>query len=80
MLSGLLKSRKFVIMLADVVISNITYFLTMFLSPENAEMALWLIASWQPVIYAVINGITTEDAAVKGNPSKVTTPSKLVDK
>lgn len=76
MLSGLLKSRKFTIMLADVVISNVTYFLTMLLAPDKAEMALWLIASWQPVIYAVINGITQEDSATKSNPN--VTP-KLVD-
>ena len=79
MLNGLFKSRKFMLMLVDIVLSNITYFLTMFLAPDKADMALWLIASWQPAIYAVINGITTEDAAVKSNPNTVATPAKLVD-
>ena len=79
MLTGLFKSRKFVLMLVDVVLSNITYFVTMFVAPERAEMALWLIGSWQPVIISVIIGITAEDAAVKSNPNTVSTPAKLVD-
>ena len=79
MLSGLLKSRKFMLMKVDVVLSNITYFITLFLAPDKAEMALWLIGSWQPVIISVIVGITAEDAAVKSNPNTVTTPAKLVD-
>lgn len=76
MLKGLFKSRKFMLMLVDVGLSNITYFVTMFVAPEKAEMALWLIGSWQPVIVAVIVGITAEDAATKSNPN--ITP-KLVD-
>lgn len=76
-MSSLLKSRKFWLMVVDVVISNITYFLTMFLAPEKAEMALWLVASWQPVIISVIIGITAEDSATKSNPN--VTP-RLIDK
>jgi len=79
MLSGLLKSRKFMLMLVDVILANITYFLTLFLAPDKAEMALWLVGSWQPVIISVIIGITAEDAAVKSNPNTVATPAKLVD-
>ena len=75
-MNGLLKSRKFWLMISDVAISNITYFVTMFVAPEKAEMALWLIGSWQPVIVAVIIGITAEDAATKSN-SNIT--PKLVD-
>jgi len=79
MLAGLLRSRKFVLMVVDVVFSNITYFVTLFIAPDKAEMALWLIGSWQPVIISVIIGITAEDAAVKSNPNTITTPAKLVD-
>ena len=79
MLAGLLKSRKFMLMMVDVILSNVTYFVTIFIAPERAEMALWLIGSWQPVIISVIIGITAEDAAVKSNPNTITTPAKLVD-
>ena len=50
-------------MIVDVVISTITYFLGHYASPEVGENIIWLIGSWQPVIYAVITGIATEDAA-----------------
>lgn len=76
MFKGLLQSRKFWLMLVDVVLSNITYFLTLYLAPDKAEMALWLVGSWQPVIISVIVGITAEDSATKSNPN--ITP-KLVD-
>lgn len=62
-MSSLLKSRKFWIMLIDVIISSITYFVAHYASPEAGENIIWLIGSWQPVIYAVIAGIATEDAA-----------------
>ena len=62
-MSMLLKSRKFWIMIVDVAISTATYFLAHYASPEVGENIIWLIGSWQPVIYAVIAGIATEDAA-----------------
>ena len=62
-MSSLLKSRKFLIMLADVIISSITYFVGRFVSPELGNDIVWLVACWQPVVYAVIAGIATEDAA-----------------
>ena len=62
-MKGLLKSRKFWIMIVDVIISTITYFVGQYVSPEVGKNIIWLIGSWQPVIYAVIAGIATEDAA-----------------
>ena len=62
-MSSLLKSRKFWLMVADVTISSITYFVGQYVSPEVGENIIWLIGSWQPVIYALITGIATEDAA-----------------
>ena len=62
-MSSLLKSRKFWIMVVDVVISSATYFIGQYVLPEVGENIIWLIASWQPVIYALITGIATEDAA-----------------
>jgi hypothetical protein len=50
-------------MVADVFLSTIIYFVGQYVSPELGQNVLWLIGAWQPVIYAVISGITTEDAA-----------------
>ena len=61
--ASLLHSRKFLIMVFDVAVSTATYFLTAYIAPELAKNITWLILAWQPVIYAVINGIATEDAA-----------------
>ena len=66
-MSSLLKSRKFWLMILDVVISTITYFVTAYVAPENAEQIIWVIGAWQPVIVALIVGIAVEDAAVKGS-------------
>lgn len=63
------KSRKFWLMAVDVIISTATFFVSKYISPDVAENILWLIGAWQPVIIAVIIGISVEDAAVKGNPS-----------
>jgi len=62
-MNRLLKSRKFWIMIVDVIISTATYFVAHYVSPEVGENIIWLIGAWQPVIYAVIAGIATEDAA-----------------
>jgi hypothetical protein len=62
-MSSLLKSRKFWIMVVDVVISSATYFISKYVAPETGQDIIWLIASWQPVVYALVTGIATEDAA-----------------
>jgi hypothetical protein len=62
-MKSLWQSRKFWIMIVDVLISTVTYFVGQYVSPEVGKNILWLIGSWQPVIYAVITGIATEDAA-----------------
>ena len=62
-MSSLLKSRKFWLMVADVLISSITYFVGQYVSPEVGENIIWLVLAWQPVIVALITGIATEDAA-----------------
>lgn len=62
-MSSLLKSRKFWLMIVDVVVSTVTYFVGQYVSPEVGENIIWLIAAWQPVIVALIAGIATEDAA-----------------
>ena len=65
-MATLLHSRKFWLMIFDVVISTATFFVSKYVSPEMAENILWLIGAWQPVIIAVIVGIAVEDAAEKG--------------
>ena len=65
----LLRSRKFWLMVLDVVISTITYFVTAYAAPEIAEQIIWVIGAWQPVIVALIIGIAVEDAAEKGAPT-----------
>lgn len=59
----LFKSRKFGLMIFDVVISTATFFITKYVAPEMAENILWLIGSWQPVVISVIIGIAVEDSA-----------------
>lgn len=61
--ASLLKSRKFLLMILDVVISTITYFLTAYASPDLADKVIWLIAAWQPVVVTIIGAIAYEDAA-----------------
>ena len=75
----LLKSRKFWLMIADVVISTITYFVTAYAAPEIAEQIIWVIGAWQPVIVALIVGIAVEDAAIKGASTFTTYPLESDD-
>ncbi|MFA5208271.1 MAG: hypothetical protein WC428_06540 [Candidatus Paceibacterota bacterium] len=63
----ILKSRKFWLMVFDVVLSTATYFIGQYVSPEVGNNILWLIGAWQPVIVSLIVGIAVEDAAEKGN-------------
>ena len=60
---NLFKSRKFWIMITDLILSTATYFITAYVAPDLAKNILWVIGAWQPAVYAVINGIALEDAA-----------------
>ena len=68
-MNGLIHSRKFWLMVVDVIISTITYFVGIYAIPEVGNNIIWVIAAWQPVIVALITGIATEDAAIKSNPN-----------
>jgi len=56
-------SRKLWVGIADAVISIVTLVLTAYLAPDNVKFALGIIAALQPVVYAIIAGLTTEEAA-----------------
>ncbi len=76
--TSLFKSRKFRIMVGDVVVSLILYFSAKYLAPSIVADIKFLIAALQPVIIFVINGIAKEDAAAKSNPSFHTGYTPLV--
>lgn len=62
-MKSLFASRKFWLMILDVVVSTATYFITKYVAPEIGNDIIWLIGSWQPVVIALITGIAVEDAA-----------------
>ena len=57
------KSRKFWLMVSDVVFSTAVYFVGKYVGAEVADDILWLIGSWQPVVVTLIASIAYEDAA-----------------
>jgi hypothetical protein len=63
---SILQSRKFWITVSDAVFSVVTMIVTFLLSDktEIRVLVLGILATLQPVIIALINGIATEDAAV----------------
>jgi len=63
MTPNIFKSRKFWLMIFDVVLSNVVFFVTKYAAPELSKDVLWLIGSWQPVIVFLITAIAIEDAA-----------------
>lgn len=73
-MSSLLHSRKFWLMILDLVISLISYFVGKYVTPDAAKDILYVIGLLQPVFVALIVGIAVEDAAEKGNPMIYTEP------
>jgi len=62
---GLLRSRKFWLLVLDTVLSTATYFVTKYAAPDVGKDVLFVIGLYQPIFIAVVHGITTEDAAAK---------------
>ena len=54
-------SRKFWLMVADVVVSLSTYFITKYISPTAANDILYVIGLLQPVVIALITSITVQN-------------------
>ena len=46
------KSRKFWLMICDVVVSLATYFISKYVNPEAAKDVLFVISILQPVVIA----------------------------
>jgi hypothetical protein len=62
---GLLRSRKFWLLILDVVISTIAFFVGRFTNEQVQEMVNFLIVTWQPVFVTIIAAVAWEDAAAK---------------
>lgn len=75
----LIKSRKFWLMVLDVLISTVAYFVTIYTKPEVAEQIIWVIGTWQPVIVALILGIAHEDAAEKNSAAMIASELQASD-
>jgi hypothetical protein len=60
-MSDLLQSRKFWIMILDILVSTAGYFIGKYAGPETAKDALYLIGLLQPVVLAVIVAITVQN-------------------
>jgi hypothetical protein len=59
----LIHSAKFWLLVLDVSISTIAFFLTLFLRPDDVVKVMGLIATWQPVFVFIIKAIADEDVA-----------------
>ncbi len=57
----ILKSRKFWLMVVDVVVSLSTYFIGKYFAPAAAQDILFVIGGLQPVVIAVIVSITVQN-------------------
>ena len=62
---SLMKSRKFWLMMFDLIVSASIYFITKYAGPAYSDDALFLIGVMQAPILFLITGITVEDAATK---------------
>jgi hypothetical protein len=61
--AALLHSRKFWLMVLDLLISLLTYFVTKYVNPEAGKDVLYVVAALQPVFIVIIGAIAYEDVA-----------------
>ena len=64
-IQGLLRSRKFLLLCLDTIISLTLYFVGKYAAVGLAEDVKFIIAAYQPVFVAIIVAISVEDAAAK---------------
>lgn len=62
-LKALLRSRKFLTLLLDVVLSTVLFFVGKYATPELFEDIQFLIGAYQPVFLFIIGAIAYEDGA-----------------
>lgn len=62
--SALVKSRKFWIMILDLVVSLTTFFFAKYASPDAQEITKFVILALQPVFLVVIGSIAAEDISL----------------
>lgn len=62
-ISALLRSRKFLVLMFDTLVSTILYFGGKYLDPSVVDDVKFLIAALQPVAITLIYSIAKEDAA-----------------
>jgi chromate transport protein ChrA len=68
---ALLKSRKFLVLALDTVISLVLYFVTKYAAPSAVEDVKTVILALQPVVLVLIGAIAYEDGqAMKAKASK----------
>lgn len=58
---SIFSSRKFYIMVVDVVVSLVTYFTGKYLNPESAKDILFLIGALQPIVLLVVGSIALQN-------------------
>jgi len=63
--AGLLRSRKFLLLVLDVVVSFAVYFITKYAAPSFADDMLYVIGGLQPVFVVIIGAIAYEDGQAK---------------
>lgn len=59
------RSRKFLTLVLDTVVSLVVFFVTRLLAPDLAEYVLYVLGALQPIVLAVIVMWGVEDAAAK---------------
>jgi len=64
-LKALFRSRKFLLLLLDVVVNGVVYTVSKYAAPAIAEDVLFFIGLTQPVWVAVIAAIAYEDGQAK---------------
>ena len=62
---GLLRSRKFLLLMLDTFISFATFFIVKYAVPSLADDVLYVIAGLQPVFVVIIGAIAYEDGQAK---------------
>jgi hypothetical protein len=70
-ISGLFQSRKFWLLVLDVVLGIATYFVNKYAAPDIAGDVKFVFASLQPMFVAVIVGIFAEDNAERKMKSSI---------